>query len=216
MSEKTICPNCSTPIKSGIMSSVKLLSEEKISIINIFDANKATGYCNKCGNTLFEAAKNGIIAEKQSLMNEILNLLQFIPVISTHSPLNWDYRVLRMVTGQSTTGTGVISEFTSSFTDLFGMQSGRYNKKIKSGELMCFNQLRMQTIDMGGNAVTATDIDYSELGGDKGMIMVCMAGTSVELKNLKVLGEEAEIKIKELFDKKLRLKQLNNINLELY
>ena len=112
-----------------------------------------------------------------------------------------------MVTGQSTTGTGVVSEFTSSFTDLFGAQSGRYNKKLKAGEEMCFAQLRKQAIDIGGNAVIATDIDYSEVGGDKGMLMVCMAGTAIKLRNLSVLGKERELKIGELnkFNDRLKI-----------
>jgi uncharacterized protein YbjQ (UPF0145 family) len=97
-----------------------------------------------------------------------------------------------MVTGQSVTGTGVISEFTSSWTDFFGAQSNRYNAKLKAGEQLCFAQLRKQAADMGGNAVIATDIDYSEVGGDKGMLMVCMAGTAVRLKNLDVLSENRQ------------------------
>ena len=34
---------------------------------------------------------------------------------------------------------------------------------------------------MGGNAIIGTDIDYSEVGGGKGMLMVCMSGTAIEL-----------------------------------
>ena len=77
--------------------------------------------------------------------------------------------------------SGVVSEFTSSFTDLFGVQSGRFNKKLKAGEDICFAQLRKQALDLGGNAVIATDIDYSEVGGGKGMLMVCMGGTAIKL-----------------------------------
>jgi uncharacterized protein YbjQ (UPF0145 family) len=48
--------------------------------------------------------------------------------------------------------------------------------------------LRKETLELGGNAVLATDIDYAEVGGDKGMLIVCMTGTAVLLKNPEVLG----------------------------
>jgi|SRR5690554_3775355 len=93
-----------------------------------------------------------------------------------------------MVTGQSSTGTGFITEFTSTFTDLFGAQSGRHNTKLKAGEKMCFAQLRKSALDLGANAVIATDINYSEVGSGKGILMVCMSGTAVNLKNIDVMG----------------------------
>nr|ARK13448.1 hypothetical protein A6C57_25640 [Fibrella sp. ES10-3-2-2] len=135
-----------------------------------------------------------------------------IPVVFIQNPLGWEYEVLSMVTGQSTTGTGVFSEFAASMTDLFGMQSGRYNAKLKAGEEMCFAQLRKQTIQLGGNAVIATDIDYSEVGGDKGMLMVCMAGTAVKVKNPVRLGQEKLDDLDEISRLWERLKVLDNLN----
>jgi len=115
--------------------------------------------------------------------------------------LKWNYKVLGMVTGQTTTGTGVLTEFTSSFTDFFGVQSGRHNKKLKDGEDMCKVQLRTQTLNMGGNAVVAADIDYSEVGAG-GMLMVCMTGTAINLENIDIIGK----------DKKEIIKKLNKAN----
>jgi len=208
MSELTNCPNCKAELKSGLMSSTKLLDSEKTKIINEFHNQKSDGYCNKCGKELYDKYKSTLLDEKNKITSRLQKLISAIPVISTHSPLNWDYNTLEMVTGQSTTGTGVISEFTSSFTDLFGAQSGRHNEKLKSGEDMCFTQLRKQALDVGGNAVIATDIDYSELGAGKGMIMVCMAGTAVKLKNTDVLGQQKSMQIDELISLNDRLRHL--------
>jgi len=148
-------------------------------------------------------------SEHSKISAQIQPLISAIPVISLQNPANWDYEVLEMVTGQSTTGTGVVSEFTSSFTDMLGRQSGRYNRKIKGGESICFSQLRLQTLNLGGNAVIAADIDYSEVGGEKGMLMVCMAGTAIRLKNLEILGEQKADAIQELCSLKERLNTLN-------
>ena len=163
--EFTDCPHCKTKLKSGLLSSVTLLNDDKIDIINEYSDDQFDAYCTKCGNELYSICSKLLIEEKQKLTLEIYDLMDSIPVISIHTPYNWEYEILEMVTGQSTTGTGVISEFTSSFTDLFGVQSKHYNQKLKYGENMCFAQLRKQTLDLGGNAVIGTDIDYSEVGG---------------------------------------------------
>ena len=216
MIEITNCPNCESELKSSLMSSTKLLDNDKTRIINEYHDQKSNGYCNKCGKELYDKYKSRLLDEKVKITNRLEKLISAIPVISTHSPLNWDYNILQMVTGQSTTGTGVISEFTSSFTDLFGAQSGRHNKKLKYGEDMCFAQLRKQALDIGGNAVIATDIDYSELGAGKGMIMVCMAGTAVKLTNSDVLGQQKAKQIDELVSINDRLRHLSQYKTQEY
>ena len=50
----------------------------------------------------------------------------------------------------------------------------------------------------GGNAILAVDIDYSELGGLKGMIMVCMTGTAVTLKNVDLFGSDRAMQLEDL------------------
>lgn len=197
MNETSTCPNCQTKFKSGLMSNVKAFTEDQTSIINEYCENISDGYCTKCGKTLYEKSIAKLRNERNNLSNYLRKNINNIPVISTHSPLNWDYKVLGMVTGQSTTGTGFITEFTSSFTDLFGAQSDRHNNKLKAGENMCFTQLRAQTLNLGGNAIIATDIDYSEIGAAKGMLMVCMSGTAINLRNMNVLEKEK----KEIIDK---------------
>lgn len=211
MSEIKNCPNCQTSLKTGIMSSTKLLTKTATAIINEYGDNKVDGHCTKCGKELYKKAQFKFQTEKNNLTAYLRNKINHIPVISTHSPLNWDYEILDMVTGQSTTGTGVITEFTSSFTDVFGSQSNRHNQKLKNGENMCFAQLRMQTLNLGGNAVIATDIDYSEVGAAKGMLMVCMAGTAIKLNNTNVLEKEKTEIIDKLFSANKRLKELNRI-----
>lgn len=186
--ETAECINCHTPIKYGIFGSVTILPDPKVNVINEYSENKAPGYCTKCSSDKYISSISKLEAERELLQDSIRNLIGYVPIVTTHSPYKWEYEILGMVTGQSTTGTGVISEFTSSFSDFFGAQSGRYNRKLKAGENLCASQLRMQTIDLGGNAIIATDIDYSEIGTEKGMLMVCMAGTAIKLTNLEILG----------------------------
>ena len=58
----------------------------------------------------------------------------------------------------------------------------------------------MKALNLGGNAIIATDIDYAEVGASKGMLMVCMAGTAIRLKNPDVLGKTIAAALKEVTD----------------
>lgn len=203
------CPNCNAQIKESGWSVNLLFDEKRIMAINKYSDNPSTAYCNKCGDNLYYQLKNKIECEINVLNDKLINLLENIVVLTTHTPLNWDYQAIGIVTGQSTTGTGVLAEFTSEFTDFFGVQSNAYNKKLAIGENICLGQLRMKAIALGANAIIATDIDYSEVGGLKGMLMVCAAGTAVNLTNPEILGPEKEKNLsetKQLVDKLKTLK----------
>lgn len=211
MLELTECPNCGAKLQPGFFTVNELLSEDACRIINEYSGNSSQNYCQKCGAEIMGRFLTRVIEERGSLSRKIQSLIGEMPIISIQSPLNWDYQVLGMVTSQSTTGTGIITEMVSSFTDLFGAQSERHNAKLQAGESICFAQLRKKTLDIGGSAVIATDIDYSEVGGEKGMLMLCASGTAVKLKNLDVLGSERSSLMKELLDANQRLTALNMI-----
>lgn len=213
MKEYPLCPNCNTAIKSGLLSSVSILELSAIAIINEYHTDKKEAYCTKCGIPLFDKYSNQLRNEKETIKLLMQESIPFLPVVSTHNPYNWDYHALGIVTGQSTTGTGVFAEFASAWTDIFGAQSGVYNEKIKKGEQLCLAQLRKQTLELGGNAVLAVDIDYSEMGGIKGMIMVCMTGTAVMLRNIEIFGEQTVAKIKELKKLNERLDHLETFKI---
>jgi uncharacterized protein YbjQ (UPF0145 family) len=194
----TNCPNCQAPIKSGMFGSTEIVEQVRTNFVNLFLEKSAEAYCSKCIPELWSQAANRFRSQSSALQVAYSELLPYVPVVTIQSPLDWKYKVIQMVTAQSVTGTGVLTEFASTFTDLLGMQSGRFNSKIKSGEDICRAQIKMQCIEVGGNAVIATDIDYAEVGGDKGMLMVCMSGTAVRLENPDVLGEGRLEKFREL------------------
>lgn len=175
------------------MGSNQFFENKDSQIIREFTENKSSSHCQKCGPPFFSKAAKNAKTEIDERKSELARLVESIPIISIHHPYQWRYKAIQIVTGQSVTGTGVISELASSFTDLFGMQSGSFAKKLGQGELNCMNQLRIKSIELGGNAIIGTDIDYSEVGGLKGMLMVCMAGTAVMVENLDDLGFDQDI-----------------------
>jgi uncharacterized protein YbjQ (UPF0145 family) len=208
------CPNCNAKITDGILSSNEILSVEQTKFINEFNSSLVQHFCNKCGDQLYQIARIRFAKKRNKLATDIAKnkkkLLLLIPIVTIQSPLNWDYSVCGMVTAQSTTGTGIVSEIASSFTDLFGAQSGAYNEKLKNGEDLCQSILRERAYQLGANAIIATDIDYAEVGGAKGMLMVCMSGTAVYVKNLtEITTQDFSELMTDISEKQSELDELN-------
>jgi len=206
--EPTKCPNCGAEIRDTVLRANPKSSQNEINAANELLKMNKEAYCSKC----FPELKSQIHQLKKESNAFVNAKIHFVPVITTHSPFGWDYSPIGIVTGQSVTGTGVISEFTSGFSDFFGQQSGSFIRKIASGEEICLAQLRIKALNSGGQAVIATDIDYGELGSVKGMIMVCAAGTAVKLNNLDVLGSSKNI-VAELSNKISILNSISKYNL---
>jgi uncharacterized protein YbjQ (UPF0145 family) len=206
-----ICEKCKCVLKTGVFNK-NTGSERSKNIINEYSGIKYGNLCEKCTGGLYTEAALKISKEILELTMFLNTNIHLVPILTTHSPHKWEYEAIGMVTGQTVTGTGVMSEFKSSFSDFFGGQSGSFNKKLKAGEDLCKAQLRIQTLEAGGNAIIATDIDYGEVGSEKGMLMVCMAGTAVKLKNPEILPYVDFITINQLIPANTRLTHLENLN----
>ena len=213
------CPNCESQIKESIFGTENLLiNEASVDFINYILKRSGTGYCTRCSQNLLKVAtneyrkiRNDLKEKKEKLSKRFSELIDKIPIVTLQYPQDWKYQSLEIVTAQSVIGTGVISEVTSTWTDFFGLESSRYSNKLKKGEETCKNILRLDALNMGGNAILGVDIDYSEAGGGKGMLMVCMAGTAVKIKNLDELEYDSE-KIQEI---EILFKSLKDIDMEI-
>ncbi|RIW14474.1 hypothetical protein D0X99_13015 [Algoriphagus lacus] len=188
----THCPNCNAEIKSGFLKENRLANEKQVAFIHDFTENTSESYCSQCLNDMLKLAKSNFHEELKHLKERLETELQNIPIVTVHSPSNWEYNTLGIVTSQSVIGTGMISEIASSWTDFFGKESNVFNSKIKKGEENCMTILRTKALLMGAHAILGTDIDYSEVGGGKGMLMVCMAGTAVRFTNSSHPGIDLE------------------------
>jgi len=194
-----VCPNCQSKISSSIFSENIIVLESYTRLINRFTEYWALAHCQKCQPDLLEKARSNYFNTLDDLKEKLnaktfklRKITQFVPIVTLQVPQDWKYKSLEIVSAQTVSGTGVISEIASNWTDFFGKDSKFYSEKIKGGEEKCKNILRAQTIKLGGNAILGTDIDYSEAGGSKGMLMVCMAGTAVKITNLDELDYNSE------------------------
>ena len=207
MSNNDQCPNCSADLKSG-WGSNSLISQKSIDFINLILNKNEKGYCEKCSNNLIKESKKAMKERVETLKDYLEKNMKYIPILTTHTPFGWEYIAGSIVTGQSVTGTGVVSEFTSDITDFFGSQSGAFNKKLANGELMCFKQMRAKALKQNANAIIATDIDYGEAGAAKGMLMVCAAGTAIQVTNTEVFNESKRNVLNKLLETSNNLEKL--------
>lgn len=210
------CPSCNEKIKSGFLGSNYLIDNDKSILLKKYSSKPKSAYCTKCfpfekQNTIY--AINSLISQSE---HSLAPSIARIPIITINNPSKWDYTVCEMVSAQTTTGTGVITELLSDFTDTFGMQSNRTSNKLKAGEDACKFELRKAAAAINANAIIGVDIDYAEVGGGKGMLMVCMAGTAVKLNNLSILDEKSQELLNQLpmLLQEVQLLRLDKLNLE--
>lgn len=93
-------------------------------------------------------------------------------------------KYLDVVSSNIVIGTNIISDFKASFTDIFGGQSGTYQKRMAEMRNTLLEALTQQAQRLGGNAIIGLKIDFDELSG-KGtsMLMASATGTAVVLQN---------------------------------
>jgi uncharacterized protein YbjQ (UPF0145 family) len=206
------CPTCGDKIAQGVFKSNFMLPGGKTAAINDHHRLTLEHACEACGISLYHEASAPLMQERSRLRAALAQTIAIVPILSLHSPVGWDYRALGIVTAQSTTGTGLFADVASAWTDAFGMQSGIYNRKIRDGENLCKRSLRLSALEAGGNAIVAVDVDYAEVGAS-GMLMVCMTGTAIELRNPNIIAEGREDQLNELVRLHQRLVQLDSFGL---
>ena len=174
------CPNCDKSL-NGFFSA-DLLLESKVKFINKHLKQEKEAYCTNCSKPLLKKIADTFRQQKSDIEKRLQQIIHFIPVMTSPSPVNWDYEVLGMVSAQTTSGTGFATELSRSFNDFFGSGSQTTNRKIGRATNLCKADLRVQCVRQGGNAIISTDIDFNEIGaGSTNLFIVCMAGTAIRL-----------------------------------
>ena len=189
------CKNCTQPLseKTGIFSSSNIQKElpnEVFDILKKFSEHTQNSFCEKCLESVMYKASLNCDTKIKEQAKLIENFQNNIPIYSVQNLPNWNYKILSIVTGQSTMGTGFLTEFKSSWGDFIGVDSKSMNLKITEGETKCYKQMRAKTLALGGNAIIGVDIDYAEMGGMKAMVMVCTAGTAIKVENFEIFSQE--------------------------
>lgn len=203
------CSNCHASPRPKKGGTPYAMSDAERELVHLYYPDQHN-YCASCGPDSIRKAHAHLSQEITSLTREIIPEMSFLPVVTSHSPLKWDYTTIRMVTAQAVVGTGPLTEVTAGFADLFGVQSQRYNAKLKNGEQSCLTQIRKQALDLQANAILATQITYNVVSTDA-MVLVCVAGTAVRLANPEVLGEARAQRLIQLSESYNQLTELYRV-----
>lgn len=178
------CPNCGKSVK-GFFITEAIILQSKVDFINKHLSDNKEAYCTDCSIPLLSKIADNFRKQKEDIENRLKQIIHFIPVMTSPAPVKWEYEVLGMITAQTTSGTGFVTELSRSFNDFFGSGSNATNQKIVKATNLCKADLRVQCVKNGGNAIISTDIDFNEIGsGSTNMLMVCMAGTAIQVTDM--------------------------------
>lgn len=89
-------------------------------------------------------------------------------------------KYLGIVSGEVVLGTGFLSEFSASFSDLLGEQSKAFAGKLESAKNAALMRLIQHSAEKGGNAIIGVGFDYITFTSN--MIGVVANGTSVTIE----------------------------------
>jgi uncharacterized protein YbjQ (UPF0145 family) len=88
---------------------------------------------------------------------------------------------LGIVTGEVIVGANLFRDLFASITDIVGGRSGKYEEVLARARSQAIEEMKAQTVELGGNAVVGVDLDYEVLGSNGSMLMVSASGTAVVL-----------------------------------
>lgn len=89
-------------------------------------------------------------------------------------------RYIKPVSAHIVAGTGFLSDFGASFSDIFGGRSSTYQRQLQSLYDDAISKLKQNAAQVGGNCIIGLNIDMDEISGKgKAMFMVTATGTAV-------------------------------------
>ncbi len=86
-----------------------------------------------------------------------------------------------LVSGEAILGANIFKDFFAGIRDIVGGRSSAYERELRKAKDIALEEMKEQAINIGGNAVIATDLDYETLGQGS-MLMVTASGTAVTLE----------------------------------
>lgn len=83
-------------------------------------------------------------------------------------------------------GMNVLVDLSSAIRDFIGGRNKSVEIELRKARIEAMKGLQKEALILGADGVIAIDLDYSELGGKNGMLIVIASGTAVRLKEKSV------------------------------
>ena len=198
-----ICANCYDHLK--ILQETlndEIYSKEKSYFENILISNNVTDTVKLHINAMLqslsekrEEERNKEVKEKEEQQKKIKEQQKKLQLINNHlltTGYNFEgyfiKKYIKLVSGETVLGTGMLSEISASVSDIFGTESNAFSQKLVNARNSAMNKLIYESVECGGNAVIGVDFDYINFAGN--MIGVIATGTSVYIEPLSYISKE--------------------------
>ncbi|MDB5131883.1 MAG: hypothetical protein JWR02_1632 [Mucilaginibacter sp.] len=138
-----------------------------------------------------------------------------ILVTTTESLYGWEIEsYLKPVFSNVVIGAGFLSDFSASFTDMFGGRSNSYERKLQSVNDSALQILQSKASELGANCIIGLKVNVHQISGKNiQMFMVSAYGTAVVAKSIttaKVTTSSKEIDKTTVADKAKLIELLNS------
>ena len=135
--------------------------------------------CPNCAKAL-NREKQHFEAEKAKKLEVLKQQAKTILVTTTPSVDGYSVKeYLGVESVEFVLGTGVFSEMTTEWQDLFGLRSTAFENKLQTAKNAAFYALKMLAAERGANAIIGIDLDYTEFSGNR--IGLVLNGTFVRI-----------------------------------
>jgi UPF0145 protein yruck0001_19990 len=203
------CPNCGKKLSGLFGQSAELMDEKITRYLNKQTGENKEAYCSACYEPMYSNFFNAQKKQKHEIDLRINEIIHSLPLLTCPAPQGWDYEVLGMVNTQTTSGTGFLTDLSQGINDMLGMGSARTNSKIAQATEKCKSDLRIECASLGGNAIISTNMAFNEVGGNSAnMLMVCMSGTAIKVKDMNNFTSETRENLMEITKLASELKEL--------
>lgn len=206
------CANCNAKITDGGIFGVSNLrySTTKVQMVNFIHDTSYEELCEKCGTDIVGPTLRKLATDHESCMAYIkANIVDFPMMTISQVPPGAKCRIKGMITANATVGTGLFSEMSQGFSDMFGMTSTNSGMalKVNSGEATVRAMIANKAIAMDANCVIGVDIDYGVTNNNAATIN--MQGTAVSISNLSEILDDPEfVKAEEIVSAYARIKEV--------
>lgn len=95
-----------------------------------------------------------------------------------------DVERLGVVATEVVMGMNIFKDVLANVRDIFGGRSGAVQNTLRDARNAAFEDIKLQAVELGADAIIAVDIDYHSIstGSSVNMMMVAVTGTAVKMK----------------------------------
>lgn len=137
--------------------------------------------CDDCLQYEVDNTRDPFVTDEE---HERTNALQGMVISTANHPAEWTKDIVGVVNGFSIIGTGILSDFFSTFTDFFGAESRSYHDKLVRAKNNAILRAKEEALTMGANMIFGLQVNITEISTGHGMLLVAVTGTALKREEM--------------------------------